>query len=37
LGEGQFGQVFLIKNKNTGGGYYAVKCISKKAVRDEQM
>jgi len=34
LGEGQFGQVFLVKNKKAGGGLYAVKCLSKKAVRD---
>lgn len=37
LGEGQFGQVFLVKNKLTGGGLYAVKCLSKKAVKEEQM
>jgi len=27
----------LVKNKKAGGGLYAVKCLSKKAVRDEQM
>lgn len=37
LGEGQFGQVFLIKNTNTGGGMFAVKCLSKKAIKEEQM
>jgi serine/threonine protein kinase len=34
LGEGQFGQVHLVKNKQTGCGLYAVKCISKEAVRE---
>ena len=29
LGEGQFGQVFSVINNNTGGGLYAVKCLSK--------
>lgn len=33
LGEGQFGQVFLVKNKKACGELYAVKCLSKKAVR----
>jgi serine/threonine protein kinase len=37
LGEGQFGQVFLVKNINTGGGLFAVKCLNKKAIKDEQM
>ena len=37
LGEGQFGQVFLVKNVNTGGGLFAVKCLSKKAIKEEQM
>ena len=37
LGEGQFGQVFLVKNKKACGELYAVKCLSKKAVRQEQM
>jgi serine/threonine protein kinase len=34
LGEGQFGQVFLVQNKKTGGALCAVKCLSKKAVKE---
>ena len=37
LGEGQFGQVFLVKNIKTAGGLFAVKCLSKKAIRKEEM
>ncbi len=37
LGEGQFGQVFLVKNVKTAGGLFAVKCLSKKAIKKEEM
>ena len=29
LGEGQFGQVFLVKNVQYGDNLYALKCMSK--------
>lgn len=29
LGEGQFGQVFLVKNVQFGTNLYAIKCLSK--------
>jgi serine/threonine protein kinase len=29
LGEGQFGQVFLVKNIQYGTNLYAIKCLSK--------
>jgi len=29
LGEGQFGQVFLVKNIQFGTNLYAIKCMSK--------
>jgi serine/threonine protein kinase len=29
LGEGQFGQVFLVKNVQYGTNLYAIKCLSK--------
>lgn len=37
LGEGQFGQVFLVKNVKTAGGLFAVKCLNKKAIKKEDM
>lgn len=33
LGQGQFGQVFLVKHKKSSGQLYAIKCLSKKAIR----
>jgi serine/threonine protein kinase len=29
LGEGQFGQVFLVKNTHYGTNLFAIKCLSK--------
>ncbi len=33
LGEGQFGQVFLVKNMQYGTNLYAIKCLSKDEIR----
>lgn len=37
LGEGQFGQVFLVKNVQYGTNLYAIKCLSKEEIRKEEM
>jgi hypothetical protein len=37
LGEGQFGQVFLVKNIQYGTNLYAIKCLSKEEIRKEEM
>lgn len=33
LGEGQFGQVFLVKNLQFGTNLYAIKCLSKEYIK----
>ena len=33
LGEGQFGQVFLVKNIQFGTHLYAIKCLSKEYIK----
>lgn len=34
LGEGQFGQVFLVKNVQFGTNLYAIKCLSKEYIKN---
>lgn len=37
LGEGQFGQVYLVKNVQFGSNLYAVKCLSKEYLKEEEL
>ena len=37
LGEGQFGQVFLVKNVQFGTNLFAIKCLSKDYIKKEEM
>jgi serine/threonine protein kinase len=37
LGEGQFGQVFLVKNVQFGTNLYAIKCLKKEYIKSEEL
>lgn len=37
LGEGHFGEVYLVKNSNLSNSFYAIKCLSKEDMKHEQM
>lgn len=37
LGEGQFGQVYLVKNVQFGTNLYAIKCINKEYIKNEEL
>lgn len=35
LGEGQFGEVFLVRSPNHGNALYAIKCINIEAIKKD--